>query len=56
MNKYIVWTSGNTGDYVNADRVDTFNDTLLFIQSMKDNKEKVVASYPKNYEYHEVKI
>ena len=54
MNKYIIWTSPNTGEYVKADRVEEINDKVFFMKTMGDGTYKLMGTYPKSVEYHEV--
>ena len=56
MNKYIIWTSPNTGEYVKADRVEEHLDLILFLHSTPEGTFKLICTYPKQYEYHEVEL
>ena len=57
MNKYIVWTSAFTGEYVKADTTEEFEGKILFIRFGKNHKDAIVKDYKKSdiLDYHEVK-
>ena len=56
MNKYIIWTSPTSGEYVRADKVEEFDGKLIFIRTT-GVVDKVVKDYPLKdvVNYHKVK-
>lgn len=56
MNKYIIWTSPTSGEYVKADRVEEFDGKLIFIRTT-GVVDKVVKDYQLKdiVKYHKVK-
>lgn len=56
MNKYIIWTSSTSGEYVRADKVEEFDGKLIFIRTT-GVVDKVVKDYPLKdvVKYHKVK-
>lgn len=56
MNKYIIWTSPTSGEYVRADRVEEFDGKLIFIRTA-GVVDKVVKDYQLKdiVNYHKVK-
>ena len=54
MNKYVIWKTNLSGDYVFADKVEKLDDRVLFIRYMPNGGQKIVAEYPTTVEYHEV--
>jgi phosphotransferase system IIA component len=56
MNNYIIWTSPNTGEYVKADKVEELDDKVFFMKTMGDGTYKLMGTYSKQCEYHEVEL
>ena len=54
MSKYIIWTSGNTGEYVKADKVEEIGDKVFFMKTMGDGTYKLMGTYPSKMDYHVV--
>lgn len=55
-NKYVVWTSPTTGEYVRANKVEEFDGKIIFIKT-DGAVDKVVKDYKYSdvIKYHEVK-
>ncbi len=54
MNKYIIWTSPNTGEFIKADKVEEVDGKVFFMKTISDGTYKLMGTYSAQLDYHEV--
>ena len=54
MNKYIIWTSPNSGEFIKADKVEEVDGKIFFLRIISDGTYKIMGTYPAQLKYYEI--